>query len=140
ASRYVVRLTPRADAPVGNSTTPVTLTTTIRGAETVPIQAAVFVVGRVQVRPTFLYVRPSEQPVMHVKVATASGDGLKVLGVDSSDPEFSVETTPVAAGREYDVAVRYGGKPGRGQVTGRITVRTNEPGQETIVVPFSGQL
>ena len=141
ASRYVLRLTPRADAPVGSSTTPVTITTTVRGAETVPIQAAVFVVGRVQVTPTFLYVRPSsEPPVMHVKVATAASDGLKILGVDSSDPDVSAVTTPVAEGREYEVAVRYGGKPGRGQVNGRITVRTNEPGQETIVVPFAGQL
>src|SRR5262249_61856050 len=90
ASRYVLRLTPRADAPVGHSTTPVTLTTTVRGAETVPIQAAVFVVGRVQVTPTFLYVRPSsEPPVMHLRLATASGAGRKVLGVDTNDPNFT---------------------------------------------------
>lgn len=141
ANHYLVRLTPKPDAPLGRSLAPVTLTTTVRGAETVPIQTTLFVLGRVQVAPTFLSLRPSpEPPAMHVKVRTASGDGLKVLGVESSDPDFTAVTTPVADGREYDVAVTYGGKPGRGPVTARITVRTNEPGQEAIVVPLSGQL
>ena len=141
ASRYLVRLTPRADAPIGRSMTPVTLTTTVKGAETVPIQATLFVAGRVRVAPSFLSLRPSAAPpVLHVKVTTSAGDGLRVVGVDSSDPDFTAVATPVTAGREYDVAVTYGGKPGRGPVTARITVRTNEPGQEAIVVPLSGQL
>jgi hypothetical protein len=139
SSRYVVRLTPKADAHVGRSVVPVTLTTSIRGAETVPVQLTLMVNGRVRVMPTFLSVRPApEPPVLHVKVTTAATGGLEILGVESSDPDFTATTTPVAPGREYDVTIRYGGAPGRGAVAGRITVRTNEPGQEAIVIPLAG--
>ena len=141
ASRYVVRLAPKADAPIGNSVSTVTLTTTVKGAETVPIRAAIFVIGRVAVTPTYLAVRPSpEPPVLHVKVAATKGDGLRILGVETGDPDFTAVATAVQAGREYDVTIRYGGKPGRGRVATRIVVRTNEPGQEAILVPLQGQL
>jgi len=141
ATRYVVRLTPKADAPIGYSAATVNLTTTVKGAETVPIRAQVFVAGRVQVTPSYLPLRPAAEPlVLHVKVQATKGDGLRILGVDSTDPDFTAVATPVQPGREYDVAIRYGGKPGRGRVAARIAVRTNEPGQESIVVPLEGQL
>jgi hypothetical protein len=117
------------------------LTTTVKGAETVPIRVAVFVAGRVQVTPTYLGLRPSaEPPVLHLKVQATKGDGFRVLGVDTTDPDFTAVATPVHAGREYDVTIRYGGKPGRGRVAARVAVHTNEPGQESIVVPMEGQL
>jgi len=141
ATRYLVRLTPKKDAPVGFSSSMVNLTTTVKGAETVPIRVAVFVAGRVQVTPTYLGLRPSaEPPVLHLKVQATKGDGFQVLGVEASDPDFTAVATPVHPGREYDVTIRYGGKPGRGRVAARIAVRTNEPGQESIVVPLEGQL
>jgi len=93
------------------------------------------------VTPLQLVVRPgADAPVLHVKISKARGAGLKILGVQSSDPEFVATTTAVARGREYDVAIRYTGKPGRGPVSSRITVKTNEPQQGAIVIPLTGQI
>ena len=140
ATRYVVRLVPKADAPIGFSSATVNLKTTVKGAETVPIRVSVFVAGRVQVTPSYLGLHPSpEPPVLHLKVRT-TGDGLRILGVESTDPDFTAVAAEVQPGREYDVTIRYGGKLGRGRVAARIAVRTNEPGQESLVVPLEGQI
>jgi hypothetical protein len=140
ATRYVVHLVPKADLPIGYSGTMINLTTTVKGAETVPIRASVFVAGRVQVTPSYLGLHPSpEPPVLHLKVRT-TGDGLRILGVESTDPDFTAVAAEVQPGREYDVTIRYGGRPGRGRVAARIAVRTNEPGQESLVVPLEGQI
>jgi hypothetical protein len=84
------------------------------------------VAGQVQVVPPQLVVQPGpEAPVLHVKISKPRGGTMKILGVASSDPEFKATTTAVAKGREYDLAVRYAGKPGRGPVNARITVQTD---------------
>jgi len=139
--RYLVTITPTPRAPVGSSVANVTLSTNRPKAEAVPIRAILFVAGQVQVTPPQLVVRPGpEAPVLHVKITKPRGGKLKILGVASSDPEFRATTTAVAEGREYDLAVRYTGKPGRGPVSSRITVKTNEPQQGAIVIPLTGQI
>ena len=141
SDRYLVTLTPRKDAPVGQSVANVTLTTNLPKAETVQIHASVVVEGRVQVMPPQLVVRPAPQaPVLHVRISKPTGPALKIIAVESGDPDFAATTTSIAEGRDYDLAITYTGKPDRGPVSSRITVKTNEPGQETIVVPLAGRI
>lgn len=140
SSRYLVTITPKPDAPVGQSSAQVTLTTNLPKAETVPIRARLLVVGQVRVIPQQLVVRPGQEvSVLHVKISKTTGAALKILAVESSDPEFTTTTTTIVEGREYDLAVTYTGKPGRGPVSSRITVKTNEPGQGAIVIPLTGR-
>ncbi len=141
SSRYLVTITPTREAPVGRSVANVTLTTNRPKAETVPIRAFLLVVGPLQVNPQKLLVRPGpEAPVLHVRIGKPRGGDLKILKVESSDPEFTASATPVTKGREYDLAVRYTGKPGRGPVSARITVKTNEPKQPAVVIPLTGRI
>ena len=141
SDRYLVKITPTQKAPLGQSVANVTLTTNRPRAETVPIRVLLFVAGRVQVVPPQLVVQPApEGPVLHVKISKPRGGALRILGVESSDPEFSATTAPVVKGHEYDLTVRYTGKPGRGLVTSRITVKTNEPQQGAIVIPLTGRI
>jgi hypothetical protein len=141
SSRYLVTITPTEKATVGASIAKVTLTTNQPKAETVTIRAVLSVTGRVQVVPPQLVVQPgTEAPVLHVKIAKPRGGTLKILGVASGDPEFEATTTAIAKGREYDLTVRYTGKPGRGAVNSRITVETDEPQQRTIVIPLIGRM
>ncbi len=140
SSRYLVTITPKK-LSVGQSVANVTLTTNRPKAEQVPIRAVLVVAGPLQVTPTQLVVRPgADAPALHVKISKGRGAALKILGVQSSDPEFVATTTAVARGREYDIAIKYTGKPGRGPVSSRITVKTSEPSQDTIVIPLIGQL
>jgi hypothetical protein len=141
SGRYLVTIMPTSKAQVGTSIANVTLSTSQPKAKTVTIRAVLSVAGQVQVVPPQLVVQPGpEAPVLHVKVSKPRGGTMKVLGVASSDPDFKATTTAVAKGREYDVAVRYAGKPGRGPVNARITVRTDEPQQRTLVIPLTGRM
>jgi hypothetical protein len=141
SSRYLVSITPKPDTPVGEAIRNVTLTTNLPRAGTVLIRAVLVVAARVQVVPERLVVQPSaEPPVVHARIRKRTGDGLEILGVESSDPDFTAAVTPIDAGREYDLTVRYTGKPGRGPVSAQITAKTNEPRQPAIVIPLEGRL
>jgi len=141
SSRYLLVITPTKDAAVGQSVANVTLTTSRPNAETVSVRAILYVSGLVQVDPPRLVVQPgADGPVVHVKIRKPRGTRLRILGVESSDPEFTPSTTALAPGREYDLLVKYTGKPGRGRVSARITVKTNEPRQTAIIIPLTGSI
>jgi hypothetical protein len=140
SNRYLVTLTPTEQARVGRSAAVVTLTTNKPKAESVSLRPVVVLAGRVKVVPPDLVFEPGpENTVMHAKISTRGVSRVKILGVESSDPDFTASTSTVAAGREYDLAVRYTGKPGRGLLHSQVTVRTNEPRQETIVIRVLGR-
>jgi len=141
SNRYLVTIVPKKDAPVGQSFAYVRLKTSLPNAESVMLRASLVVAGRVQVAPQQLVIQPSaEALVLHVKITKPTGGALKILAVESTDPDFATATAAIAEGREYDVSVSYKGQPGRGPVSSRITVRTNEPGQDTIVIPLRGRI
>jgi hypothetical protein len=141
SSRYVVTITSTKDAPVGNAIANVTLTTSVHKAATVSIRPFLIVAGRLQILPTRLAVQPSSatQP-LRVSISKPGGAGLSILAVECGDSDFTVAATAVTEGRQYDLVVTYNGKPGRGPVNTNITVKTNEPGQETIVIPLGGRI
>jgi len=141
SSRYLVTITPKPDVPIGESVRDVILTTDLPRAERVLIRVVLVVSAWVQVLPERLSVEPAaEAPVLHARIKKRAGDGFAILGVESSDADFTLTVTTVDDGREYDLAVRYTGKPGRGPVDVRITARTNEPGQTAIVIPLTGRI
>jgi len=140
SSRYLVTLTPTETVTVGRLLATVTLVTNHPKAERIPLSATLLVTGPLTVSPERLFVRsPTTAHVQHVKVTKPEGgEPLKILGVESSDPDFTASATAVREGREYDVTVSYTGKPGRGVVKAQITVKTNEPRQSAIVIPITG--
>jgi hypothetical protein len=142
ASRYLVTLTPEKTVAVGQFVSIVTLVTNHPKAERIPLSATLLVAGPLVISPQLLFVRPSAKaPVRHVQIIKPEGGApLKILGVESSDPDFTARATAVRKGREYDVTVDYTGKPGRGAVNSQITVKTNEPRQSAIVIPITGRL
>jgi len=140
SSRYVVTISPRTDLPAGQSVANVVLTTDRAKAEKVPIRVVVAVAPSVQVMPPRLVLTPGRDGgVLHAKIRKPSGQALKILDVQSTDPELAATTTAVAEGREYDLAVTVTGQPGR-SLDARVTVRTDAPGQGAIVIPVTGSL
>jgi hypothetical protein len=137
----VVTITPGKDVPVGRSFANVTLTTSLAKAKTLLIRVALVVTGRVEVVPDQLMVQPGDgTPTLHVRLRQVSGTGLRVLAVESSDPDFTTAVAGTTEGREYMITVTFAGKPGRGQVSAQITIRTNQPGQGAIVIPLAGSI
>jgi hypothetical protein len=139
ASSYLVTLVPSAKAPIGQSRPSVKIGTSHPDAAIVPINPVLMVTGLVQVVPPTLAVRP-EGTELHATITRADGRPLKILGVTSSDADFTATTTPVVPGKQYDLTLKYTGKPGRGLVQSTLTVKTNEPRQTTILVPVNGRL
>ena len=138
ASRYTVTITPKADVPVGRSLATVTLTTNHPDGERIPLQVSLVVSGDVRVLPETLVLQPSGTTDNHVTISKAQGEALRILGVESSDPELVANVRTVAKGREYDIVVKYVGKPHRGVLRWSITVKTNERHQRSIVIPVIG--
>jgi hypothetical protein len=135
-SRYRVSILPKADLPVGQKIAPVTLTTDRPKAEHVAIRAVITVVGAVQVVPDRLVLHGANATApVHGRLTKATGGPVKILGVDSSDTDVTATSSPVREGREYNLTFRYGGQPGR-TVDARVTVRTDDPEQPTVVVPI----
>jgi hypothetical protein len=138
---WVVTVTPKASAPVGQAVRGVTLVTDLPGAETIPLRVVVFVIARARVVPARLTVRPAAKPpVLHVRIDQPGTTGFRILGAESTDADFQATVSPVHEGREYDVAVRYAGGPAHRRVHARITARTNRPDVPTIVIPLEGRL
>jgi hypothetical protein len=97
--------------------------------------------GPIVVAPARLFIGPATSGnAMHVRLTKTTGSPLEVREVASTDPGFRASVSTVSEGREYDVLVTNVGAPGRGHVNARIMVRTNVPGQDTIVIPVVGQL
>lgn len=141
SNRYLLTLTPKRDLPIGQATANVTVRTNLAKAETVPIRAVVVVTGPVAVFPEQLVIAPSASPpVLHVKLTKRKGSPLRILGVTSTDPDFTPTSSAVADGHEYDIVITYGGKPNRGPVNALITVKTTEPDQAAIHIPIRGRI
>lgn len=141
SSRYLVAITPTKNATVGQWVGNVDLITDRDKAEKVTIRPMITIAGPVQFDPVQILLRASPDGFQStVKLKKPSGTPFDVLGVESADPDFTASTTPVKAGHEYDVLVKYTGKAGRGMIRSRITVKTSEPSQPTIVIPILGAL
>jgi hypothetical protein len=139
SSRYLVAIAPKKDTAVGQSIANVTLATNREKAEKISVRAIVFVSGPVQFFPQQIVLRSSPNGFeTTVKVSKESGSPFEILGVEAADPDVTATVTPVKKGREYDVVVKYTGKSGRGMIRSRLTVKTNEPAQPTIVIPILG--
>ena len=137
SSRYVVTITPKETAPVGRTVAAVTLTTNHPEGESVPLQIVLVVSGDVLVSPETLVLEPRGTD-NHVKISKAHGEILKILGVESSDPDFVPSVRTVVTGREYDLVLKYVGKPNRGVLRSSLTVKTNDRHQRSIVIPVVG--
>ena len=137
SSRYVVTITPKETVPVGRTVAAVTLTTTHPEAESIPVQVVLVVSGDVRVSPETLVLDPRATD-NHVKISKGGREILKILGVESSDPDFVPSVRTVVNGREYEVVVKYVGQPNRGLRRTSITVKTNDRHQRSIVIPVVG--
>lgn len=140
SNRYVLTVAAKPDVPVGRAGLMMTVTTSHPRAPSLPVRVSLAVLGDIEITPVQLVLRlTADADTQHVKIRRREGAGLALVAVESSDPDFSATFVPMAIGREYDVVVRYAGKPERGTVRARITVKTNDRNQSTIVIPVIGR-
>jgi Protein of unknown function (DUF1573)/Flagellar-associated PapD-like len=107
----------------------------------VPLNVDVFgtVTGDLNIDPaqvSFGLVPKGQDIIRLVKLSNAGAHPVKVLDVKSSSPSVVASAEPVASGKEYKVTVTLRRGTPEGQLSGQLTIKTDDPDQATINLPF----
>lgn len=107
----------------------------------VPLQIDVFgtVTGDLSLDPPQVSfgIAPKGQDVVRILKLTNSGPkDVKVLGITSSVPSVGAAAEAVKPGKEYRITATLGRSTPEGQLRGQLTIKTDDPDQPTITVPF----
>ncbi|MGA7872583.1 MAG: DUF1573 domain-containing protein [Candidatus Binatus sp.] len=107
----------------------------------VPLQVDVFgtVTGDLNVDPAQVSfgIVPHGQDIVRIfKLSNQGPHPVKVLEVASSSPAVGAVAEPVTPGREYKVTVTLRHGTPDGQLRGNLTIKTDDPDQATLNVPF----
>jgi hypothetical protein len=107
----------------------------------VPLQVDVFgtVTGDLNIDPaqvSFGLVPRGQDIVRIFKVSNQGPHPIKVLEVASSSPAVAATAEPVTPGKEYKVTVTLRHGTPDGQLRGNLTIKTDDPDQATLNVPF----
>jgi len=75
-----------------------------------------------------------------VRITKSKGADLKIVGVDSTSPQFQAKTVTVKEGREFDIEIRMADDIEMGRYQGEIIIRTNDPDQKEIKIPVRSNI
>lgn len=109
----------------------------------IPVKIGVFgtVTGDLSVDPaqvSFGIVPHGQAATRIIKLTNQGGKPVKVLGIDSDAPAVSASAQPVADGKEYKITVELHRGTPDGQVRGNLKIKTDDPEQKVVSVPFYG--
>ncbi len=109
----------------------------------VPVQVDVFgtVEGDLNVDPlqvSFGIVQPGQGAVRILRLTNAGSKPIKLLGITSSSVSVTASAEPVRPGKEFRITVLLNRSTPDGQVRGALTIKTDDPTQQTLDVPFYG--
>ena len=107
----------------------------------VPLQIDVFgtVTGDLTLDPPQVSfgIVPKGQDVVRILKLTNSGPkDVKVLGITSSVTSVAAAAEAVKPGKEFRITATLGRSTPEGQLRGQLTIKTDDPDQATINVPF----
>src|SRR5277367_6265415 len=107
----------------------------------VPLQVDVFgtVTGDLNIDPAQVSfgIVPRGQDIVRIfKLSNQGSHPVKVLDVSSSTPAVEAIAEPVTPGKEYKVTVTLMHGTPDGQLRGNLTIKTDDPDQATLNVPF----
>ncbi|MGO9454220.1 MAG: DUF1573 domain-containing protein [Candidatus Binataceae bacterium] len=107
----------------------------------VPVQIDVFgtVTGDLSLDPaqvSFGIVPKGQDVVRIMKLTNAGPKDVKVLDISSSAPSVFASAEAVKPGREYKIMVTLRRGTPDGQLRGQLAIKTDDPEQSTIEVPF----
>jgi hypothetical protein len=108
-----------------------------------PLRVAIVgvVTGDLLVKPNQVSfgILPHHQGAVRIVRLTNQGNRtINVLGVESTSNSVVAEVAPVTPGKEYKVTVALRPNTPDGQIRGALTIRTDDPQQATLTVPYYG--
>jgi Protein of unknown function (DUF1573)/Flagellar-associated PapD-like len=134
----LLKVTLTRDMPVGPFDDTLKVVTT-----RVPVQIDVFgkVTGDLSVEPaqvSFGTVAHGAEAIRFVKLTSQGARPVKVLGITSDVVAVSASAEAVSAGKEYKITVQLHRGTPDGQVHGILQIKTDDPEQAIVKVPFYG--
>ena len=122
--------------PAGNFDDAIRVTT-----NRAPLQIDVFgtVAGDLTLTPaqvSFGIVPEGQDVVRILRLTNSSPRDVKVLDILSSTPSVVASVDPVKGGKEYRITVTLRRGTPDGQLRGQLAIKTDDPGQSKIDVPF----
>lgn len=107
----------------------------------VPLNVDVFgtVTGDLNVDPaqvSFGIVPKGQDIVRLVKLSNQGAHAIKVIDVTSTSPAVVASAEPIAPGKDYKLTVMLRRSTPEGQLRGQLTIKTDDPDQATISLPF----
>ncbi len=132
----VLKVTLLPTMPVGPFDDSIKVTT-----NRVPINVNVFgtVTGDLSLDPaqvSFGIVPRGQDVVRILRLTNQGARQVKVLNITSSSPAVTAAAQPVAPGKEYKITVVLKHGTPDGQLRGQLAIRTDDPEQATVNVPF----
>jgi hypothetical protein len=108
-----------------------------------PLRVAILglVTGDLVVKPnqvSFGILSHHQGAVRIVRLTNQGSRTIKVLGVDSTSDSVFAQVAPVTPGKEYKLTVALRPNTPDGQIRGALTIRTDDPQQTTLIVPYYG--
>ncbi|MGH8011581.1 MAG: DUF1573 domain-containing protein [Candidatus Binataceae bacterium] len=108
-----------------------------------PLDVLVFgtVAGDLSVNPpqvSFGIVPHHATALRMIKLTNSGSHPVQVLGVTSSNSSVAAAVEPIKPGKEYKITLELRGNTPDGQLRGNLAVRTTDPAQRTVNVPFFG--
>ena len=108
-----------------------------------PLRVAILgvVTGDLIVKPNQVSfgILPHHQGAVRIVRLTNQGSRtINVLGVESTSNSVFAKVAPVTPGKEYKLTVALRPNTPDGQIRGALTIRTDDPQQTTLTVPYYG--
>jgi hypothetical protein len=134
----LLKVTLTKTMPVGAFDDTVKLTTS-----RIPLQVNVFgqVEGDLSVAPpqvSFGIVPHGQEAVRMVKLTVQGAKPIKVLGITSTAVPVSASAEPINGSKDYKITVQLHRGTPDGQVRGQLEIKTDDPEQQVVNVPFYG--
>jgi hypothetical protein len=134
----MLKITVTKAMPVGTFDDTVKMTTS-----RIPLKVDVFgqVTGDLSVAPaqvSFGIVPHGQEATRMVKLTNQGGKPIKVLGITSTAVPVSASAAPIDGSKDYQITVQLRRGTPDGQVRGQLQIKTDDPEQQVLNVPFYG--
>lgn len=108
-----------------------------------PVDVTVFgnIVGDLAVNPpqvSFGIVPHHESALRIVRLTNSGEHAINVLGVASNNQSVTAALEPITPGKEYKITLQLRPNTPDGTLRGMLTIRTDDPQQNSLQVPFYG--
>ncbi|MGH7906312.1 MAG: DUF1573 domain-containing protein [Candidatus Binataceae bacterium] len=108
-----------------------------------PVAVSVFgsVTGEINVDPpqvSFGLVPHRQSAMRIVRLVNSGKRDVKLIGISTSNDSVIVKVQPIAPGRQYKITLRLRENTPDGQVRGQLVLKTDDPEQPTVTIPYYG--